>query len=145
MSTSHEAGIYAGELAAPILYPGDRAWDQARTAWNLAVDQRPAAIALPRSREEVASAVRMATRAGLRVSAQGTGHGAAAHDSLADTLLVKTAALKGVRIDEHAQRARVAAGTLWLERSRRRANTGWPRSRGPRPTSAWSATRWAAG
>ena len=27
--------------------PGDLDWDEARQAWNLAVDQRPAAVAIP--------------------------------------------------------------------------------------------------
>ena len=30
-----------------IITPDDRGWDEAREAWNLAVDQRPAAVALP--------------------------------------------------------------------------------------------------
>ena len=105
----------ASHPAGQIHYPGDVDWDQARTAWNLAVDQRPAAVALPRSAEEVASVIRAATQSGLRVSAQGTGHAAAAHDSLANTILIKTTHMRGVQIDAAAGRARVAAGALWLD------------------------------
>ena len=36
-----------------ILMPGDPGWDDARRAWNLAVDQHPAAIALPASAHDV--------------------------------------------------------------------------------------------
>ena len=58
--------------------PGDPSWDQARTAWNLAVDQRPAAVALPETVDDVVAAVDYARELGLRVAVQGTGHGAGA-------------------------------------------------------------------
>ena len=105
----------ASDPAGQIHHPGDVDWDQARMAWNLAVDQRPAAVALPRSAEEVASVIRAAAQSGLRVSAQGTGHAAAAYDSLADTILIRTTRMRGVQVDPAAGRARVAAGTLWLD------------------------------
>ena len=51
-----------------IAMPGDPGWDDARRAWNLAVDQHPAAVAQPRSARDVADAVRFARRYGLRVA-----------------------------------------------------------------------------
>ena len=56
--------------------PGDPGYDAARTAWNVAVDQRPAAVAYPADAAEVAEVVRAAAAAGLRVAPQGTGHNA---------------------------------------------------------------------
>ena len=88
------------------LTPGDPGWDDARLAWNLTVDQRPAAVALPGSVEDVVSAVRYARAHGLRVAAQGTGHNAGPLGSLADTILVKTAAMRQVSIDSAASRMR---------------------------------------
>jgi len=88
------------------LTPGDPGWDDARLAWNLTVDQRPAAVALPGSVEDVVSAVRYARAHGLRVAAQGTGHNAGPLGSLADTILVKTAAMRQVSIDPAASRMR---------------------------------------
>ena len=79
------------------LTPGDPGWDDARLAWNLTVDQRPAAVALPGSVEDVVSAVRYARAHGLRVAAQGTGHNAGPLGSLADTILVKTEAYDRLR------------------------------------------------
>ena len=95
--------------------PGDHDWDQARQAWNLAVDQRPAAVAIPESVEDVIAVVQFARRNRLNVTAQGTGHNAGAYDTLADTILVKTHAMKGVEIDAEQRVARVAAGALWIE------------------------------
>ena len=95
--------------------PGDPDWDEARQAWNLAVDQRPAAVAIPHSADDVIAVVDFARERGLVVTAQGTGHNAAAYDTLENTILVKTNEMRGVEIDAEAQVARVAAGTLWIE------------------------------
>lgn len=96
-----------------ILTPGDVGWDEARRAWNLAADQRPAAIAQPTSAADVIAAVGFARARGLRIAAQGTGHGAGSLGPLADTLLVKTNEMRQVQIDPVARIARAGAGALW--------------------------------
>jgi FAD/FMN-containing dehydrogenase len=101
--------------AACILTPGDPGWDGARRAWNLAVDQHPAAVAVPASAQGVVDAVWFARAHGLRVAAQGTGHGAAPLGSLAGTLLVKTTAMREVSIDPSARIATAGAGALWQD------------------------------
>jgi FAD/FMN-containing dehydrogenase len=98
-----------------IVMPGDPGWDDARQAWNLAVDQHPAAVARPRSAQDVADVVRFARQHGLRIAAQGTGHGAAPLGSLAGTILVNTAAMRRVTIDPDAKIARAEAGAVWLD------------------------------
>ena len=109
------SAVLAAPVTTTILRPGDAGWDDARRAWNLAVDQRPAAVALPASAQEVAAAVCFAREHGLRVAAQGTGHHAAPLGSLAGTLLIKTAAMRRVSIDPAARIARAEAGAVWLE------------------------------
>jgi len=101
--------------AGAVFTADDDGWDAARQAWNLAVDQRPAAVALPVDGDDVASIVGYARENGLRVAAQGTGHNAAAIASLENTILVSTQRMRGVEIDHAAETARVQAGTLWLE------------------------------
>ena len=102
-------------LATTILTPGDPGWDDARRAWNLAVDQHPAAVALPACAQQVAEVVRFARERGLRVTTQGTGHNAAPLGPLANTVLVKTERMRRVTIDPAARIARAEAGTLWLD------------------------------
>jgi FAD/FMN-containing dehydrogenase len=102
-------------LLGEVVVPGDDDWDEARQAWNLAVDQRPAAVALPETAEDVVAIVEFAKANGLRVAPQGTGHNASPLGSLEDTVLVKTSRMRGVWIDAEAQRARVEAGVLWIE------------------------------
>jgi hypothetical protein len=98
-----------------LVLPEDAGWDEARAAWNLAVDQRPAAVALPESDGDVVSAVRFALRNGLRVAAQGTGHNAGPLGDLSGVLLVKTHRMRGVTVDGQFQVARVEAGALWKD------------------------------
>ena len=92
-----------------FLTPGDRGWDDARQAWNLAVNQHPAAVALPGCVQDVVSAVGFARAHGLRVAAQGTGHNAGPLGSLAGAMLVKTTAMRRVSIDPGAKIARAEA------------------------------------
>jgi FAD/FMN-containing dehydrogenase len=102
-------------LAGEIVSPGQPEWDLARRAWNLAVDQRPAYVALPATAADVVAIIAFARRHGLRVAPQGTGHNAAPIASLDETILLSTQQMRGVEIDASSQIARVQAGTLWLE------------------------------
>jgi hypothetical protein len=90
-------------------------FDEARRAWNLTVDQRPAAVVFPESAEDVAAAVLFARQHGLRVAPQGTGHNAGPLGSLEDTILLKTERMRGVQIDPKAWVARAEAGAVWLQ------------------------------
>jgi hypothetical protein len=98
-----------------LVLPHDPGWNEARRAWNLAVDQRPAAVAIPETVAEAAAVVRWARSRGLRIAPQGTGHGASAMGSLGHTVLVKTERMRGVEIDVERRRARVGAGVLAAE------------------------------
>jgi hypothetical protein len=99
-------------LAGRIATPDDSDWDQARAAWNLVADQRPAAVVFAENAGDVAAAVGFAAENGLRVAAQGTGHGAAPLAPLEGTILLKTERMRGVEVDPDAQSARVEAG-VW--------------------------------
>jgi FAD binding domain/Berberine and berberine like len=96
-----------------FLTPADEGFDAARQAWNLAIDQRPAAIAYADSADDIAAAVRLAAERGLRVAVQGTGHAAAALGDLDGSLLLKTMRMNRLEIDPATRRARVEAGVLW--------------------------------
>ncbi|MFI4989827.1 MAG: FAD-binding oxidoreductase [Solirubrobacterales bacterium] len=102
-------------ISGSVVRPGDDGWDAARGAWNLAVDQHPAAVALVQSAEDVAAVLRFAAANDLRVTAQGTGHGAAPLGVLEDTILIKTERMRAIEVDAAAQTARVQAGVLMIE------------------------------
>jgi FAD binding domain len=119
MLMDNALGIDVDDLRAQfqgtVVAPGDAAWDEARAAWNLTVDQRPALVAIPADAADVVAIVDFAREHGLRVAPQGTGHNAGAIASLEGTILVKTTALRSVEIDVPRRRARVGAGVLWAE------------------------------
>lgn len=102
-------------IAGRIATPADADWDQARMAWNLAVDQQPSAVALVENADDVVRVVRFATENGLRVTAQGSGHGAASLRIPEDVILVKTERMRGIEVDADAQTARIEAGVLSVE------------------------------
>ena len=111
--TAEDVKDLRDRIAGEIVLPDDGAWDAARQAWNLSVDQRPVAVALPESADDVAAVVEFAGARGLRVAAQGTGHSAAPLGPLEQTILIKTSKMRGVEIDAQARRARVQSGALW--------------------------------
>jgi hypothetical protein len=98
-----------------VFYPGSAGWNDARAAWNLAVDQRPHAVVIPHDTADVAATVRYAAKTGLRVAPQGTGHNAAPLGDLTDTILLRTSAMRDVTIDPRARTARIQAGVVWAE------------------------------
>jgi len=119
MSTSatftRPVGHLGFSLDGKVVLPDDQRFDGARRAWNLAVDQRPAAIIFPESATAVAAAIGYAAERGLRVAAQGTGHNAGPLGPLADTVLLRTDRMRGIRIDPQARTARAEAGVVWLD------------------------------
>jgi FAD/FMN-containing dehydrogenase len=102
-------------MVGEVVIPGDESWDEARRAWNLAVDQRPVAVAIPETVQDVVEVVAYARDCGFQVAPQGTGHNALALGSLAHTILLKMHKLRGVTIDPATRTARAEAGTIWIE------------------------------
>ena len=93
-----------------IATSSDSDWDEARQAWNLAADQRPEAVALVESADDVSKVIPFARENGLKVTGQGTGHGAMALGSLDGVILVKTERMRDVAIE--GEKARAEAGAL---------------------------------
>ena len=88
----------------------DSDWDEARQAWNLAADQRPAAVTFVESADDVSKVVRFAADNDLRVTGQGTGHGVVAMGALDGVILIKTERMQGIEVADDS--ARMEAGVL---------------------------------
>jgi FAD/FMN-containing dehydrogenase len=101
-------GLSGLSIRGRIATADDSDWDEARRAWNLAADQRPAAVAFVESADDVSKVVGFARDDGLKVAAQGSGHGAMPLGSLDDVILIKTERMRGVEVEDG--RARVEAG-----------------------------------
>lgn len=101
-------------LLPPLVLPGSPSYDRARQSWNLAVDQRPAAVCTATRVEHVQAAIAYAREHGWRIAPQTTGHLSETLPSLEDTLLLRLALHDGtVEVDPAARVARIAAGALW--------------------------------
>jgi hypothetical protein len=62
MNTSHATTPRSPEMlreviSGDVFVPGDHGYDEARRAWNLAADQRPAAVVFAQSAADVIRAV----------------------------------------------------------------------------------------
>jgi FAD/FMN-containing dehydrogenase len=114
---SLRAEALRGLCGGAVHLPGDPGYEMARMPWNVAVDQRPAAVAFPHSATEAAELVVAAARAGLRVAPQSTGHAAGplAEGSLDDVVIVRTSEMTEVTVDPSAQAVRVGGGVLWQQ------------------------------
>lgn len=98
----------------PVVLPDSALYDHARRGWNLAADQRPAAVCVATCAEHVQAAMAYARAHGLTVAAQTTGHLGQALPSLERTLLLRTALHDGdVEVDPVARVARIKAGARW--------------------------------
>ncbi len=102
-------------IAGELYVPGDEGWDEARQAWNLAVDQRPTAVVVVEGTSDVAEVIDFARSNDLRVAPQGTGHAASAFGAMHDTILLKTHRLRGVTVDPERRIARAEAGAIWID------------------------------
>ena len=78
-----------------LVLPGDPGWDDARSAFNLLLDQHPAAVALPDRRAGRRGGGRLRPRAGLRVAPQATAHNQGPLGDLEDTLLLNVSGAPG--------------------------------------------------
>ena len=83
--------------------PSDAGHDAARMARELSADQRPAAVSLPETAQDVIAAVAFARERGLRVVAQRSGHNPNPLGDLADAVLVKTERMAEVLVDRVAR------------------------------------------
>src|SRR5438445_13393141 len=68
-----DAQALRARVAGDVVTPADEAWDEARQAWNLAVDQRPVAVVLAETADDVVAPIEEARAPGLRVAPPRTG------------------------------------------------------------------------
>ncbi len=111
--SEEELFAFKSRIMGEVTLPGDPRYDEARMAWNLTFDQRPAMIVEAAGAADVAEAVRFARGSGLGLATQATGHGPI---GLPDGgLLLLTGRMKEMRIDPEARTAWLSAGLKWGE------------------------------
>jgi FAD/FMN-containing dehydrogenase len=101
-----------------IVLAEDNRYDEARSAWNLSVDQRPAAILFAGNEADISQGLIYAADHNLDVAVQSTGHGVIKPAD--NCLLILTSQLNEIQIDTSTQTAYIGAGAKWgqvLERT----------------------------
>src|SRR6187402_3337135 len=83
-------------FAGSVVTAADAGYDQARGAFNLLADQRPAAVATPCTVAETAAIVTAVRDAGLKIAPQGSSHNVLPLGAGEDTVLLKLARMTGV-------------------------------------------------
>jgi hypothetical protein len=107
-----------------VSLPADADWDDARAAWQLAVDQRPAAVVVAADAADVADHrhLRRSARAARRAAGDRPQRGSPR--DLAGTVLLRTSAMRSVTVDAERQIARIAAGAVWADVTQAAAEHG---------------------
>src|SRR5260370_30783059 len=62
---SHAAEMLDAAIAGDVFVPGDSGYEQARQAWNLTTDERPAAVVAARSASHLVKAVLVSRTQGM--------------------------------------------------------------------------------
>jgi hypothetical protein len=109
-TTSSDLDRLRSELTGTVFGPDDRGAADEAAGNNVAFGVHSTVVAA-RTTEDVAAAVRHATRQGLPVAVQATGHGRT--EPIDDAVLVSTRAMTDVVVDPDARTARVQAGSRW--------------------------------
>lgn len=116
-----------------MVRPGEPDWDAVRSTFNLLIDQRPDAVAVPADEREVAAVIAGARKRGLRIAPQATGHNAGPLGSLDRTVVLNTSALTGISIDPNERRVKVGAATTWAQVTSRLSELGLAALHGSSP------------
>lgn len=118
-------------LRGTLLLPEDQGFDDARRPWNLAIEQRPAGVAVPADLGDLRTLVRAARDAGVTIAVQPTGHGASG--DLSGAVIVRMDAFDDLEVDLEAGTVRVGSGVRWGAVVEALDGTGWVAPAGTSP------------
>lgn len=99
-----------GTLRGRLLMPADDGYDMSRTLWNAMIDRRPAAVVRAAGAGDVMQAVNFARGNKLLLAVRGGGHNIAGKAACDGGLMLDLSAMRSVRVDPAAKRARVEPG-----------------------------------
>lgn len=115
MTTIDPSGLRSG-FGGELLCAADGAsYDAARAVFNAMFDRRPGLIARPSTTMDVVAALAFARSQGLAIAVRGGGHSVAGYSAIDGGLLIDLGAMRRVRVDAGARRARVQGGANWGE------------------------------
>lgn len=102
--------LHAGDV--PVIFSGSDTHDRLRRVWNGTIDRHPAAIARPRTTDEVARVIGLATDLGLPLAVRGGGHSIPGFSTCDGGVILDLAEMAGVTVDPVSRLAHVGGGAL---------------------------------
>ncbi|RJQ81219.1 FAD-binding oxidoreductase [Pseudonocardiaceae bacterium YIM PH 21723] len=96
-----------------VTLPGDEAYDQERTGFQLHEPRTPDVIVTATDTDDVRGAVAFAAEHGLPVAVLSAGHGLGAF--IDGGMLIRTSGLRELHVDPQRRSARMAAGVQWQQ------------------------------
>lgn len=117
-TTSHMLGDatlaeFEQSLRGRLIRPEDQGYDEARSIWNGAHDQRPALIARCAGAADVMRCVDFARSENLQVAVRGGGHSLPGFSSCDGGLVIDLSATRSVHVDPTSRTAVADAGCTW--------------------------------
>jgi len=114
-TTAATARQELSDFQGSLIGPDDGAYEEARSVYNAMIDKRPALIARPADRDDVANAVRFARDHGLLLAIRGGGHNGAGLGTCDGGVVIDLSAFKEIEVDPNARTVRVGGGCTWGE------------------------------
>jgi len=119
------------QLTGALVLPDDPDYEAARRPWNLAIEQHPAAVAVPADTDDLRALLTAARESGLRLAVQPSGHGASG--DLNGAVLVRMRAFDDLEIDAGRGILRVGSGVRWGAVVDALEGSGWVAPAGTSP------------
>ncbi|HEY5997082.1 MAG TPA: FAD-binding oxidoreductase, partial [Candidatus Deferrimicrobiaceae bacterium] len=99
-------------MRGPVLLPGDRDYDRARTLWNAMIDRRPAVIAGCMNVNDVIAALGLGREHGLPIAIRGGGHNVTGNAMCDGGIVIDLSRMRRCEVDAGRRMVRVEGGAL---------------------------------
>ena len=97
-------------IEGEVLEPGDPAFEDARSLWNMRFDRRPDLVARCSGSEDVAAAIDFARSRDMPLTVKAGGHSYAAHSVAGEGLLIDLGEVKTIDVDLDRKTATIGPG-----------------------------------
>ncbi|KAF4955717.1 hypothetical protein FSARC_11778 [Fusarium sarcochroum] len=100
-----------------VLLPGDEGYDESLQRWSLTCVKPAAAVAQPKTAEEVSAVVKFATSHGIKFNVKGGGHSTSQTSSAPspEGMVLDLSLMRDVSVDTEAQTVTFGGGCLWKD------------------------------
>src|SRR3954454_9351996 len=105
--------VLAGQVAGPLVRPGDADYEEARHVRNGMIEAHPAAVARCTSTADLAAAGRYAADTGAPLALRGGGRSVPGLGTADDAVVADMSGMQSVEVAEGRRTAPAACGTTW--------------------------------